>query len=91
MFGWFRRKPSAYAVAIRDSMTKAPGRWATKDIAGLSFLTDGQLMVETESCYLSMTPTIFPETVDRRCIREGIEAWVAWSVRAKEPTDAQQV
>lgn len=88
MFGFFRRQPSAYAVAIRESMRSQPEMWRRMKIG---FERDAYAYGEVEfrvqfgwrwntTIVLTNPRGFLLSRADRRCIREGIEAWVAWSV-----------
>lgn len=79
----FRRKPSAYAAAIRDSMIDRPERWhMVPFVAADTNFTNGtiELRVDYNTIYF-WKPRLSVSSTDSRCIREGIEAWIAWNAR----------
>lgn len=85
MFRFFRRESSPYAVAIRDSMKQTPERWTLTN--GGSYLERNGISVWVKHAMM-WCPLMDWETLpDRRCIREGIEAWIAWSVQKREVCD----
>lgn len=97
MFGLFRRKPSAYAVAIRDSLINSPTAWRfccmgprKRGFSHAANIVDVHTLRTTfgMAIWLQEPSSFHPSRADRRCIREGIEAWIAWSVR--KPTESDQ-
>lgn len=86
MFGWFRRKPSSYAVAIRDSMRDEPQRWH-RGKSGDWLYHDGDVWGTAVDMSGRRFFTLGWWWPDRRVIREGIEAWIAWSVSKREVCD----
>ncbi|TXH49651.1 MAG: hypothetical protein E6Q97_22350 [Desulfurellales bacterium] len=85
MFSLFRRTPSPYAVAIRDSLINEPERWTMCPRTSLT-LDCGDIQLWTGGHGLYQPRHIEFSVIDRRCIREGIEAWIAWSLTRKETT-----
>lgn len=81
MFGFFRRRPSAYAVAIRDSMIRDPEKWTLKDFCcNDNLFVNGNIEIRDGEYTYLWKPRYHPTAIDRRCIREGIEAWIAHQV-----------